>query len=132
LSAKAFGTFYIPDTVKDAGRLKFFKRVTKFLQKRKMSIVASSEGAGEYSHGISPFNKGIYHMAIEAKLPIVALYIHIPEVNNPMHGNVKAEGGTIKIEVLKEFSTTDWNLDNLLDNIDMVRSEFVHRFDELN
>ena len=132
IAAKAIGTFYIPDAKKDEKRILFFKRVTKFLQKRKMSIVASSEGVHEWSHGIAPFNKGVYHMAIEAKLPIVALYIHIPEINNPMRGKKEAKGGTINIEYLKEFDTTDWNLDNLLDNIDIVRSEFVKRFEELN
>jgi 1-acyl-sn-glycerol-3-phosphate acyltransferase len=132
LSAKAIGTFYIPDSNKHEKRIIFFKRVTKFLQKRKMSIVASSEGVHEWSHGIAPFNKGLYHMAIEAKLPIVALYIHIPEVNNPMRGNKTAKGGTINIEYLKKFDTTNWNLDNLLDNIEVVRSEFVKRFEELN
>lgn len=132
ISAKAVGTFYIPDKDKHARRLKFFKRVTRFLKRSKCSIMGSSEGVHDYFHGIAPFNRGVYHMAMEANLPIVALYIHIPKENNPMRGGTEASGGTIRIDYLKEFETKHWKLENLEKHIQEVRSVFIEQFNKLN
>lgn len=132
ISAKAVGTFYIPMQEKHERRLKFFKRITEFLKNSKYSIMASSEGYHRHFHGIAPFNRGVYHMALEAKLPIVALYIHIPEQSNVNVNDNAAVGGEVRIEYLKEFDTKDWQLDNLREHIEEVRNTFVQRFEELN
>jgi 1-acyl-sn-glycerol-3-phosphate acyltransferase len=132
ISAKASGTFFIPDTQKHERRINFFKRVTLFLKRRKLSVLASSEGVHEWSQGIDKFNKGVYHMAMEAELPIVGLYIHIPEENNLLRGNKMVSGGTIVLEVLGEFETASWKLENIRDHIEGVRAHYLKRFDELN
>ena len=132
ISAKAVGTFYIPEQEDRERRLKFFKRVTRFLKNSKYSIMASSEGHHRHFHGIAAFNRGVYHMALEANLPIVALYIHIPKISNVNVSESVAVGGEVRIEYLAEFETKDWELDNLREHIEVVRDTYIQRFKELN
>ncbi|WP_242206500.1 lysophospholipid acyltransferase family protein [Aestuariivivens insulae] len=123
ISALATGTFYIPQKKHARRRLKFFKKTTKFLQKTNYSIAASSEGVHEHFHGIAPFNRGIYRMALEANLPIVPLFINVPK---------ESDNRTFGIELLDEISTKDWQVYNLDKHIEHVRTIFVNRFNELN
>ena len=131
IAAKAFGTFYIPQKKHAERRLRFFKRITSFLKRTNYSIIASAEGVHNHSHGIMPFNKGIFHMALEAKIPIALLYIHIPEEINPFDGKY-SKSGKIHLEILKEIDNSDWKLENIWDEIAKVRKVYVDRFNELN
>ena len=131
ISALAIGTFYIPQKKHSKRRLKFFKKTTKFLKESNYSIAASSEGVHNHFHGIAPFNRGIYHMALESNIPIVPLFIYVPEENN-MTAFKYAKRGILKIELMEEISTKDWNIDNLDTHINDVRNLFVNRFNELN
>jgi 1-acyl-sn-glycerol-3-phosphate acyltransferase len=132
IAAKALGTYYIPMQDKKEKRLNFLIRITSLIKRKKLSLIASSEGVRPYVHAITRFNRGIYHLALEAKLPIVALFIYIPEDLNPYMGNKVAKGGVVSLEILKEFSTSDWKLENLEYHIETVRNAFVNRFNELN
>jgi 1-acyl-sn-glycerol-3-phosphate acyltransferase len=131
VSALATGTFYIPQKKHSKRRLRFFKKTTKFLKETNYSVAASSEGVHNHFHGIAPFNRGIYHMAIEANIPIVPLFIYVPEESN-MNDSIYAKNGTLRIELMDEVSTKDWNIDNLDKHINDVRNLFVNRFNELN
>jgi putative phosphoserine phosphatase/1-acylglycerol-3-phosphate O-acyltransferase len=93
--------------------------------------MASSEGVHNHFHGIAPFNKGVYHMAIEARLPVVALFIEIPKESNITRGKNNASGGELKIDFLKEFNTHDWTLETINEHIEEVRNSFVERFNQL-
>ena len=70
-------------------------------------------------------------MAMEAGLPIVPLFINIPEENNVFQTGY-AENGTVTLEMFPEISTADWTFENLDQHIDSVRKIFVNRFNELN
>jgi putative phosphoserine phosphatase/1-acylglycerol-3-phosphate O-acyltransferase len=131
ISALATGTFYIPQKKHPKRRLRFFKKTTNFIKETNYSIAASSEGVHAHFHGIAPFNRGIYHMALEANIPIVPLFIYVPEDNN-MTAFKYAKKGILKIELMEEISTKDWSLDNLDTHINDVRNVFVKRFNELN
>jgi 1-acyl-sn-glycerol-3-phosphate acyltransferase len=131
ISALATGTFYIPQQKHPKRRLKFFIRLTNKLKKHTYSIAASSEGVHPHFHGIAPFNRGVYHMAMEAKLPIVPLYIHIPKESN-MFKTDYAKKGTFKLEILDEVDNSTWTLDNLEDGISQARQVFIDRFNHHN
>lgn len=131
ISALATGTFYIPQKKHPRRRLKFFKKTTKFIKETNYSIAASSEGVHNHFHGIAPFNRGIYHMALESNIPIVPLFINVPEESN-MTDSKYAKNGTLGIELLEEISTKDWDINNLDMHINEVRNVFVKRFNELN
>lgn len=131
LAAKTVGTRYIPQKKHRARRIRFLIRTTEFLKKRKLSIAGAAEGVHEHNYGVSPFNRGVFHMAMEANLPIVSLYIHIPEDANPREAK-NTKGGTLKLEVLGETDTLNWTLENLDEHIKEIRTKFVKRFNELN
>lgn len=131
IAAKAIGTFYIPQKKHPKRRLNFFIRTTNFLKKTNYSIIASAEGVHEQGHGIMPFNKGIFHMAMEAKIPIVLLYIHIPKEINPFDGKY-SKSGKIHLEILAEIDNSAWKLETIWDEIAKVRKIYVDRFNELN
>ncbi|MFT7611572.1 MAG: 1-acyl-sn-glycerol-3-phosphate acyltransferase [Parvicellaceae bacterium] len=131
LSAKTVGTRFIPQKKHKERRLKFLIRTTEFLKTRQLSIAGAAEGVHEHNHGISPFNRGVFHMAFEAQLPIVSLYIHVPIESDPLRGK-NAKGGTLKLEILEETETKNWSLENLDDHINDVRNTYVSRFNQLN
>jgi len=131
LSALSIGTRYIPQKKHTKRRASFFKKTTHFLIKTTYSIAASSEGVHKQFHGIAPFNTGVYKMALEAKLPIVPLFIHIPQ-GCMMSYSTYAKNGTLGIELLEEIPTSDWDIDNIEKHINDVRNVFVKRFNELN
>jgi putative phosphoserine phosphatase/1-acylglycerol-3-phosphate O-acyltransferase len=131
ISAVAAGTRYIPQKKHPNRRLRFFIKTTNFLKRTKYSIMASAEGVHQHFHGIAPFNRGIFHMAMDAGIPIVPLYIHIPEESN-MFKTQYAKKGTFHIEILDEIKTAEWKLKDLDDHISEVRNVFVNRFNELN
>lgn len=131
ISALAVGTRYIPQKKHPERRLKFFISTTAFLKRTNYSIVASAEGVHQHFHGIAPFNRGIFHMALEAGIPVVPLYIHIPEESN-MFKTSYAKKGTFHVEILDQIETDNWKLEDLDVHINDVRKVFVNRFNKLN
>jgi 1-acyl-sn-glycerol-3-phosphate acyltransferase len=129
ISALATGTFYIPLKKSPERRASFFRRTTAWLNKSDKSIIASAEGVHEHFHGIDVFNKGIFRMAMQAKIPVFTLYIHVPEQCNPFSG-VLAQGGDLYIELMQEFDTSGWTKENLNLNIEKIRETFVVKFKE--
>ena len=105
--------------------------MTSFLRKTNYSVIASAEGVSEYIHGIHPFNKGIFHMAMAAKIPIVPLYIHVPESINPYKGQY-SKTGKIHLEILEEIDNSTWKLETIWEEIAKVRKVYVEKFNELN
>lgn len=131
ISAKAFGTWYIPQKKLAKRRLKFFIRKTAVLKESNLSVIASAEGVHEMNHTIAPFNKGIFHMALEAGIPIVPLFIYTPKEANPYDGQY-SKTGTIKLIILDEIDNSNWKLENIREEINKVRNVYVAKFNELN
>jgi len=129
ISALAIGTRYIPLKKDAARRMKFFKNTELKIIKEGCSVFASSEGVHEFVHGIAPFNKGIYHMAVNCSLPVQPVYFHIPRAVNSLEGAV-FKSGTVRVELLKMIETSDWNIDNLREHADSVREVFLQKFNE--
>ena len=131
IAAKAVGTRYIPQKKHDERRLRFFIRTTEFLKRTRYSIIASAEGVHYHTHNIHPFNKGIFHMAMEAKIPIVPLFIYIPKEINPFEGSY-SKTGEINLLIMDEIDNSDWKLETIWEEIAKVRQVYVDKFNELN
>jgi 1-acyl-sn-glycerol-3-phosphate acyltransferase len=129
ISALAIGTLYIPQTRHAERRARFFARTTERIARERFSVIVSSEGVHEFIHGIAPFNTGVYHMAIDAGLPVVPIYIHIPRNVNSLEG-YRYESGTVRIEVLPTVGSDEWTHDRIDEHVTSVREIFVERFDE--
>ena len=131
IMAIAMGTYYIPEKKHAKRRLKFFIRTTEKLKRNGLSFAGSSEGVHKHDHYIAPFNRGVYHMAMEVGLPVHCLFIYIPKQNNILYGRY-AKAGTVSVETLARVDTSSWSLENLDEHIDHVRNLYVSRFNELN
>jgi 1-acyl-sn-glycerol-3-phosphate acyltransferase len=131
IAAKAFGTWYIPQQHHVKRRLNFFIRKTAVLKKTSYSVIASAEGVHNMKHTIAPFNKGVFHMALEAGIPIVPLFIYTPKEANPYDGQY-SKPGVIKLIIMDEIDNSSWKLETIWDEIAKVRKIYVDKFNELN
>lgn len=127
LSALAIGVYYIPVKKDKKRRAKFFEKVTQELKSGKGSVFVSSEGVHQFIHGIAKFNTGVYKMAVEAKLPIQLVYLHIPKETNSLEGYY-FKSGTISVKVLNKISTQYWILENITEEIEKVRTIFLDEY----
>ncbi|MEN9399394.1 MAG: hypothetical protein RL632_495 [Bacteroidota bacterium] len=129
--ALSVGTLYIPPKYHPKQRLRFFKRTEKRILREQVHIAASSEGSHRHVHDICAFNRGIYHMALNCQMPIVALFIDTPPESNPFSDYRYFQKGTVRVELLDIIPTTDWKLETLDEHVAFVREKFVKRFHEI-
>lgn len=131
LSALAIGIYYIPVKKNVKRRNAFFSRMEKKLNNNDQSIFVSSEGVHQFTHGINRFNDGVYFLATACKLPIYPVFIQIPREDNPFE-SFRVLSGSIEISLLDRIDTTNWKLENLQINKNMVREVFIKEFNKRN
>jgi 1-acyl-sn-glycerol-3-phosphate acyltransferase len=131
ISAIAIGTLYIPLQKHEARRERFFEKTTQRIMREGCSVFVSSEGVHRFVHGIAPFNHGVYRMAMEAGLPVVPVYFHIPEKVNSLEG-FKYRSGAVRIELLPAIQTSEWCQGELAEHVASVREIFFRKFNEAN
>jgi 1-acyl-sn-glycerol-3-phosphate acyltransferase len=82
LIAMCVGTFFtVPQKYTDKRR-KLFARACNKLRQTGDSVYLSPEGTRVTTGGVGPFNKGVFHLAAELRVPIVPLYIEVPRTDN--------------------------------------------------
>lgn len=126
----AIGLLYIPQKKNKARRMNLFYRTERRVREEQVSILGSSEGVHQYGERIAPFNRGVYHMALNCEMPVVALFIYTPIESNPYANFRPFKRGTVIIETLDVIPTKDWKLENLDQHIHEVRNKYVKRFNE--
>jgi len=87
-------------------------------------VILSPEGTTITTGKIAKFNKGAFHLATSMNVPIVPVYIYIPDEVNPGRA-YRTSGGHVDVYVLPEIDTGKWILDDLERNKEMVRSVFI-------
>lgn len=131
LAAFSIGVLYIPLKKNRTRRLKFFIDLEKRIKKEKISIVASSEGVHTYDdYGIAPFNRGVYHMALACQMPVVSIFIHTPIESNPSNNFRLFKNGIVRLELIEIVPIKDWQLLNLDNEIEKVRTLYVTKLHE--
>jgi len=126
----SIGLLYIPQKKNKERRMKCFYNVERRINEERVSIMGSSEGVHRYGERIAQFNRGVYHMALNCKIPVVPLFIYTPIESNPYANFRPFKSGTLVIETLGIIPTKDWKLENLDNHIDDVRKLYVKRFNE--
>jgi putative phosphoserine phosphatase/1-acylglycerol-3-phosphate O-acyltransferase len=126
----SIGLLYIPQKKNKERRMKCFYSVERRINEERVSIMGSSEGVHRYGERIASFNRGVYHMALNCKIPVVPLFIYTPVESNPYANFRPFKRGTVVIETLGVIPTKDWKLENLDNHIDDVRKLYVKRFNE--
>ena len=126
----SIGLLYIPQKKNNRRRMNSFFNFEKRIKEERVSVMGSSEGVHQYGERIAPFNRGVYHMALNCEIPVFALFIYTPVESNPYANFRPFKRGTVVIETLGIIPTKDWNLENLDHHIDDVRKLYVKRFNE--
>jgi 1-acyl-sn-glycerol-3-phosphate acyltransferase len=128
----ATGVWYIPTKSNRARRLNYFKKIEQRILSRRVSVAGSSEGARPHFHGIAEFNRGVYHMACNCQMPVVALYIHTPEESNPFSNFRPFKRGVVQVSLLGTFETENWNLNDLDQHVQAMQNVYINEFNRQN
>lgn len=88
------------------------------------SIAIAPEGTRSRTTRLGKFKKGAFHLAMQAGVPIVPMVIKNAHDAMP-RGSMIIRPSTIQVTVLPPIPTTDWNRENLDENIEKVRAMFL-------
>ena len=133
LSARSMGTFLLPPQHEHAARVACFKQVEVELRKNRESMIASPEGERFVQGGMGPFNKGVFHLALNLGYSIVPLYFDIPDEDNPKL-SFEVRPTTIKIVELETVSTkglTENSIEALRDNVRAIYVSHIEKRSQL-
>ena len=116
------GTIFIDNTNREKA-IKGLKPAVKSLKKGN-SILIFPEGTRSFDKTLGPFKKGAFHMAMQSKVPLIPIVIKNSHDVMP-RGTTTLIPGIIDVKVLEPIPTDNWKLEDLNDNIAMVRKLFL-------
>lgn len=122
------GTFYTPSQQDRPARVRCFQNVERVLMATGFSTILSPEGQRVCTGEIGPFNKGAFHLATNLKVPIVPVYFYIPHHINPW-ATFYVKPGEVTIELLPMIDTSNWTLDKLDEQRELIRNLYVDHHD---
>lgn len=90
-----------------------------------LSIVLSPEGTRSPTPRLGPFKKGAFHIALQARVPIVAMVMK--GQNEVMwRGSQTVRPGTIEVVVLPPYDTSGWKVSEINKHSERIRNDFLH------
>mgnify|MGYP000226705318 CR=1 FL=1 len=114
------GHFFIDVQKYPKKRAACFQRAEAILRETGDNVFLTPEGTRVIGGEVGHFNKGAFHLATALKRPIVPLYLKVPEVIDPGKG-FKSKTGHIEIYMHPPIETSNWTLEELLENKEGVR-----------
>ncbi len=118
------GTLYTAPQEEHDRRVERFKQAEALLRRTGESVFGSPEGTRVTGGDFGPFNRGVFHIATNLKMPIVPMIILIPEETASGTG-VQVNSGEIHVHVGEPIATDDWTEDDVDANKEAVRDHFV-------
>ncbi|MCW9707586.1 lysophospholipid acyltransferase family protein [Fodinibius salsisoli] len=100
------------------------QKTYKRIQKNSLSVMMAPEGSRKHPGVIGPFKKGPFRMAMDLDYPIVPIYF---EGNRRLSkgGSLITKPGTLTAHIHGPISPTEWNLENLEEQIAGVRKKYL-------
>lgn len=89
------------------------------------SVVIAPEGTRSRDGTLGPFKLGAFHMARQAKVPIVPIVIHNAQDALPYKGLI-VRPAEVKVTVLRPRSTARWKMADIESHAARVRGLFLH------
>ncbi len=88
------------------------------------SVVMAPEGTRTVSPTLARFKKGAFHVAMQAKVPIIPIVIHNAGDVAPK-GEFVYRPATVKVEVLPPVDTTQWRRHSVDEHVREVRNMYL-------
>ena len=125
--SEAMGTIFVDRSDNKAAREALQPAVTAL--KGGTSIIIFPEGTRSPTNKLSKFKKGGFHLAMQAGVPIVPIVLHNTTDAMPKSAFI-ARPATVHVTVLPPVETADWEVEDLNENIDLVRKMFLQELDQ--
>ena len=93
------------------------------------SLVIAPEGTRSPTPRLLPFKKGAFHLAMQARVPMIPVVIRNASEIMPAHSMILTPG-TVQVRVLPPVPTDDWTADNLDEQVALVEEMYAETFDE--
>ncbi len=90
-----------------------------------MSIAIAPEGTRSYDYDLGKFKKGAFHLAMQARVPIVPMIIRNAHDVMP-RGSSLVRSRAVEVIVLPPISTDDWKVETIDEHVSAVRALFLH------
>jgi len=120
----AVGTVFIDRSNKD----KAIEALQPAVDSLKMgtSFAIAPEGRRSLGYNLGPFKKGAFHIAMQARVPVVPIVIANSSDSMPKSG-VIIRPAPIDVTVLPPVSTSDWTTETIDQHIDDIRQMFLKK-----
>ena len=89
-----------------------------------MSIAIAPEGTRSVTNKLGPFKKGAFHMALQARVPIVPIVIK-NAVDAMPKSALLIRPATVDIRILPPIPTDEWQAETIDEHIEEVRGLFL-------
>ncbi len=126
---KAAGMIFIDRSNKDKA-IEAMKPAIDAL-KNGTSIGLAPEGTRSYDYTLGKFKKGAFHLAMQAKVPIVPIVIKNAHDAMP-RGSSVIRPAVVEVAILKPIPTKKWKLENLNKNIEKVRYKYLEELGQID
>ncbi|MBK7582106.1 MAG: 1-acyl-sn-glycerol-3-phosphate acyltransferase [Myxococcales bacterium] len=105
------------------------RKSAKFIRDNGLHLCILPEGTRSRTGRLQPFKKGIVHMALETRLPIVPMVTTGLE-NVWTRSTLLLRPNPVKIVFLPPISTEDWSEDRIDEHIQALRAPFLRALPE--
>lgn len=117
------GTVFV-DRANGRNAIKMMEPLVDAIKVDGKSICIAPEGTRTLSPKVGPFKKGAFHLALQARVPIVPIVIHNAGDVAPKNEFVMRPA-TVKVDVLPPVDTSDWKRSTLNKHVADVRNMFL-------
>lgn len=100
------------------------RKTASFIRDKRLHLCILPEGTRSDSGRLLPFKKGIVHLALETKLPIVPM-VTMGLENVWKRGSLRITPSEVKIVFLPPIKTDDWTEDGIDAHIEAIRAPFL-------
>ena len=122
------GTIFI-NLQKSKSAIEIMKKVAREMKEKVTSLWIFPEGTRYQEDKVMPFKKGAFHLAIQAKVPVVPVVIG--NYRNVLDRKAKRfDGGVIRIKCLPPIKTDGLTVDDVNDLTEKVHKIISNCFDE--
>lgn len=124
-----FGGAVLIDRENSANAIEAIKPLIQVMQNENKSLCVFPEGTRSSTNKLGRFKKGAFHIAMQAKVPIVPCVIHNAQDIAPK-GDFVMRSGTVEVDILEPIDTSNWTIETLDEHIADVHSKYLDTLDQ--